>query len=42
MNDHQPIIPTLVVVLPNVYVLGIPPMNPSIGHTLIHINHQSN
>ncbi len=42
MNVHQPVIPTPIVVLPNVYVLGIQPMNPSIGHTPIPINYQSN
>jgi hypothetical protein len=42
MNVHQPIIPTLIIILPNVYVLGIQHMNPTIGHTPIFVNYQSN
>jgi hypothetical protein len=42
MNVHQHVIPTPIVVLPNVYLLGIQPMNLSIGHTLIPFNYQSN
>ncbi len=42
MNVHQPIIPTLIIILPNVYVLGIQPMNLSIGHTPVAISYLSN
>jgi len=31
MNVHQPVIPTLIVVLPNVYVLGIQCRNPTLA-----------
>jgi hypothetical protein len=39
MNVHQPIIPTLIIILPNVYVLRIQPMNPSIGHTPVLVSY---
>ncbi len=41
MNVHQLVLPTITIVLPNVYVLGTQAMNPSIGHMaiLVHVNY---
>jgi len=39
MNVHQPILPTIIIVVPN--ALGIQVMNPSISHTTIPINYQA-
>ncbi len=39
MNTHQPIMPTIIITIPNVYVLGIQAMNPSIAHTIILVNY---
>ncbi len=41
MNTHQPVLPTTTVAIPNVYILQIQAMNPSIGHRVEPINYQS-
>jgi hypothetical protein len=41
MNTHQRVLPTITIVVPNVYVLGARAMNPSIGHITISINYQT-
>jgi hypothetical protein len=35
MNVHQPIIPTITIIVPNVFILGTQAMNPYIVHTII-------
>jgi len=40
MNVHQPILPTTIIVIPNVCVLRTA-MNPNIVHTTIHVNYQT-
>jgi hypothetical protein len=39
MNVHQHVLPTTTITVPNVYVLGIQAMNPSIVHTTILANY---
>jgi hypothetical protein len=39
MNVHQPILPTIIIVVPDVYVLKTQAMNPSIVHTIVPINY---
>jgi hypothetical protein len=39
-NVHQHVLPTTTIVEPNVSILGIQAMNPSIGHTVIPINYK--
>ncbi len=39
MNAHQLVIPTNIITIPNVFVLGTQAMNPSISHTAILINY---
>jgi hypothetical protein len=41
MNTHQPILPTTIVVIPNVFILETEAMNPSIGHRVVHVNYQT-
>jgi len=41
MNVHQPILPTTIITIPNVYVLGTQAMNSSIGHKAVHVNYQT-
>jgi hypothetical protein len=41
MNTYQPILPTTIVVIPNVFILGTQAMNPSIGHRVIPVNYQT-
>ncbi len=41
MNVHQPVLPTITTVLPNVSILETQAMNPSIGHTIVPINYQT-
>jgi hypothetical protein len=41
MNTHQPILPTITIVVSNVSILRIQAMNPSIGHTSILVNYQT-
>jgi hypothetical protein len=41
MNTHQYVLPTSTTVVPIDFVLGIQTMNPSIGHTTIHVNYQT-
>jgi hypothetical protein len=36
MNIHQPIIPIITTILPNVSILGNQFVNPNIGHMVIH------
>jgi len=40
MNIHQFVLPTITIVVLNVFVLGTQTMNPNIGHTIIPINYQ--
>ncbi len=42
MNAHQPIFPTIKVAIANLSILGTQTMNPSIGHTIVPINYQTN
>jgi hypothetical protein len=39
MNVHQPIIPTITIILPYVPIQGVQVMNPNIGHTIAPINY---
>jgi hypothetical protein len=41
MNVHQPILRTTIIIVPNVFVLGIQAMNPSIVHRTILVNYQT-
>jgi hypothetical protein len=41
MNNHQPILPTTTITIPNLFVLITEAMNPSTGHTIILVNHQT-
>jgi len=41
MNTHQHVLLTTTIVMPNVYVLKIQAMNPSIVHTIVHVNYQT-
>jgi len=41
MNIHQPILPTTIVVIPNVSILETKAMNPSIGHRIVPVNYQT-
>jgi hypothetical protein len=41
MNVHQPILPTITTIIPNVFTLGNQAMNPNIGHTTIPVNYQT-
>jgi hypothetical protein len=41
MNVHQHVLPTIIVVLTNAYILGTQAMNLSIGHMEVPINYQS-
>jgi hypothetical protein len=36
MNVHQHVLPTTVIAIPNVFVLGTQTMN----HTIVHVNYQ--
>jgi hypothetical protein len=37
MNVHQHVLLTTTIVVPNVFVLRIQAMNPSIGHIAVHV-----
>jgi hypothetical protein len=39
MNVHQPILPTIIITIPNVFILGTQAMNLSIVHTMVFINY---
>ncbi len=39
MNVHQPILPTIIITIPNVFILRIQVMNLSIVHTMVPINY---
>jgi len=39
MNVHQPILPTIIIAIPNVFILGTQAMNLSIVHTMVLINY---
>jgi len=40
MNVHdQPILPTIIIAIPNVFILGTQAMNPSIVHIMVLINY---
>jgi hypothetical protein len=39
MNIHQLVLPTTIIVVPNVTILGTQAMNPSIGHTIVLVNY---
>jgi hypothetical protein len=41
MNVHKPILPTTIIVVPNVYVLGTQAMNLSIIYTIVPMNYQT-
>jgi hypothetical protein len=41
MNIYQYVFPTTTIVVPNVFILGIKAMNPSISHTTIPINYKT-
>jgi hypothetical protein len=41
MNVHQPVLPTITIAVPNVYVLGTQATNLIIVHTTIPINYQT-
>jgi hypothetical protein len=39
MNTYQHVLPTTIITIPNVSILGIQAMNPNIVHTTIPINY---
>jgi hypothetical protein len=39
MNVHRPILPTIIIAIPNVFILGTQAMNHSIVHTMVPINY---
>jgi len=39
MNIHYPILPTTIIVVPNVFVSRTQTMNPNIGHTIVLVNY---
>jgi hypothetical protein len=39
MNVHQPVLPNITIVIPNVFVLGTQAMNLSIGYIIIHVDY---
>jgi hypothetical protein len=39
MNVHQLVLPTTIITIPNVSALKTQAMNPSIIHTIIHVNY---
>jgi hypothetical protein len=39
MNIHQHVLPTTTIIVPNVSILRIQAMNPSIGHTTVLTNY---
>jgi hypothetical protein len=39
MNVHQPILPTIIIAIPNVFILGTQAMNLNIVHTMVLINY---
>jgi hypothetical protein len=39
MNIHQPVLPTITIAIPNVFVLRTQAMNLNIGHMVIPINY---
>jgi hypothetical protein len=41
MNVHQHVLPTTIIGIPNVFVLGTQAMNPNIGHMAILVNDQT-
>jgi len=41
MNTHQLVLPTIIIIVANVFKLGIQAMNLSIGHTVVPINYQT-
>jgi hypothetical protein len=41
MNVHQHILPTIIIVIPNVFILGTQAMNPNIVHTMVPIRQPS-
>jgi hypothetical protein len=41
MNVHQHVLPTTIIILPNVSIIGIQAMNPNIGHIAIIVNYQT-
>jgi hypothetical protein len=40
MNTHHHVLPTTIIAVPNVAILGTQAMNPSIGHTIVPNNYQ--
>jgi hypothetical protein len=41
INTHQPILPTTIIIVPNMFIIGIQAMNLSIAHTTIFANYQT-
>jgi hypothetical protein len=41
VNIHQLVLLNTTIIVPNVFILGTQTMNPSIGHTIIHVNYQT-
>jgi hypothetical protein len=41
MNIHQHVLPTITIVVSNVFVLRTQTTNPNIGHTTIHVNYHT-
>ena len=41
INTHQPILPTTIIIVPNMFIIGIQAMNPNIGHRIIHVNYHT-
>ncbi len=39
MNVHQPILPTIIIVIPNMFILGTQAMNLNIVHIMVPINY---
>jgi hypothetical protein len=39
MNIHQHVLPATTTTIPNVFILRIQAMNPSIGHMVIFVNY---
>jgi hypothetical protein len=40
-NTHQLVLPTTIIAILNVSILGTQAMNPSLAHTTIHVNYQT-
>jgi hypothetical protein len=41
MDTHQYVLPTIIIIIPNVFILGTQSMNPSIGHMIVLVNYRT-